>query len=104
MADALPLLALAAASSEVAVVGRTVVVALVGVAVIVCEMLTVARVLWETPDDAEAAPEEVGWSLCFDESVELAELCSDADAVPDAKDVVGLKTVVGAAVAGPAWG
>lgn len=105
---AFPLLAFAAASSEVAVVGRTVVVASAGATVTERETLTVVRVLWETPDEAEDAPEEVGWSLCFDESVELAELCSDWDAVPDADDEAGLERVetpvtVGAAVAGPAW-
>lgn len=104
--DALPLLALAAASSEVVVVGRTVVVAPADVTVRELETLTVVRVLWETPDDAEAAPEEVWWPLCFDESVELAELWSDADALPDAEDEAGLEKVekpvaVGAAVAGP---
>lgn len=106
--DALPLLALAAASSEVVVVGRTVVVAPADVTVRELETLTVVRELWETPDDAEAAPEEVWWPLCLDESVELAELWSDADALPDAEDEAGLERVetpvtVGAAVAGPAW-
>lgn len=83
------------------------VVAPVGVVVIVCETLAVDRVLGMALDGADDAPEEVGWSLCLDESVEVATVWSDAGADPDAVDGAGLEVntpvAFGADVADPAW-